>query len=79
MEVVDQERKGITTNGTEFSVAVYRPTKKILPAERVSFSDDHTAILKEILQGQGEIAAGTEKSKAKSTGLIQSIKDYFHK
>lgn len=51
MEVVGQERIGKTISGTEFSVSVYRPTKKILPAERVSFTEEHAALLHEIMKG----------------------------
>ncbi|MDF2680881.1 MAG: hypothetical protein K0R47_2071 [Brevibacillus sp.] len=79
MEVVGQERRGKTISGTEFSVSVYRPTKKILPAERVSFTEDHAALLHEIMQGHREMAAGLEKPKGKSNGFIRSIRDFLHK
>lgn len=36
MELVKDDKKGKTRGGTDYTVASFRPTKKILPAKRVS-------------------------------------------
>ncbi|WNC14658.1 hypothetical protein [Brevibacillus brevis] len=75
MEVVSHERKGTTKSGTEFSVAIYRPTNKIVPADRVSYTKEQEAVLHEMIEAQREIAASGDKPY----GIIRSIRKFLNR